>query len=313
MPTVSVIIPAFNASATIGRTLEALDRQDTGEPFEVIVVDDGSSDGTTEIAESAGGRVRVIRQDHQGPGPARNRGVQTATGRFLAFTDADCVPTPGWLDEGLVALADADLVQGAVYPAPTAARYPLERTVSVGAEVGLYETANLLVRRELFKRLGGFEDWLQAKIGKPLAEDVWFGWRARRAGARIKFSDAALVHHAVFRVSLHEYVGERIRLVYFPAMAARIPELRETLFYRRWFLSRRTALFDAAVAGSAAAALLTTPLPLVAVAPYTWTLARQAVPWRRHAPLVASANLLADAVGLVALVVGGVRSRTVLL
>lgn len=60
----------------------------------------------------------------------------------------------------------------------------------------MYETANLLVTRELFDRIEGFEDWLPARLGKPLAEDVWFGWRARRAGARTAFCSEAIVHHA---------------------------------------------------------------------------------------------------------------------
>jgi glycosyltransferase involved in cell wall biosynthesis len=307
---ISVIVPAYNSAATLGATLEALARQEVDVPYEVIVVDDGSADQTVAVAERFPGPVAVLRQDHQGPGPARNRGAELARARLLAFTDADCAPTPSWLRAGLQGLTNADLVQGVVRPDPQAQRYPLERSVWVTREIGLYETANMFVTRELFERLGGFEDWLQARIGKPLAEDVWFGWRARRAGARIAFSEDAVVHHAVFRQRVRDFVAERRRLRYFADMAQKIPELRKTMFYWRLFLNRRTAAFDLGLVSLAAAAAISSFLPLVGAAPYAWMLTRQSVPWRLHAPSVAFANLLADVVGFAALIQGSVGRRT---
>jgi hypothetical protein len=214
---------------------------------------------------------------------------------------------------GLAALERADLVQGAVRPAPDAVRHPLDRTVWVVEEAGLYETANLFVRKPLFERLGGFEEWSWAGTGRPFGEDVWFGWRARRANARTTFCDEALVQHAVFRASLGEYVHERRRLSYFPALAKQIPELRATLFYGRVFLSRRTAAFDASVVGATAALVVGSPIPLVLVLPYFLMVGRRCIPWRRHAPKVLAANLLADAIGFASLLEGSVRSRSVVL
>ena len=104
---------------------------------------------------------------------------------------------------------------------PGATSGPFDRTVWVVGETGLYECASLFCDRELFDRVGGFEDWLDARLGKPLAEDAWFGWRARRAGARTAFSDAALVHHVVFERDATGFVAERARLVYFPAIAGK--------------------------------------------------------------------------------------------
>jgi len=310
-PRVSVIVPALDAAATIGRTLECLARQELADPFEVIVVDDGSTDGTAGIARSHG--VTVLSQDHGGPGPARNLGVASARGRVLAFTDADCYPTAGWLREGLEALGSAELVQGRVEADPEASRGPYDRTVWVLRESGLYETANLFIGRELFDRLGGFEDWLPARIGKPLAEDVWLGWRARRSGARTAFSDAAIVHHAVFPRPAREYAAERLRLVYFPAMVRKMPELRASFCYRDRFLSRRSAEFDLAVAAALAAALLRRPAPLLAAAPYVRTAASRASNWGRHAPRILLADTVADAVGFAALAVGSVRQRALVL
>jgi glycosyltransferase involved in cell wall biosynthesis len=310
VPAVSVVIPARNSAATIGCTLEALASQDLADPYEVLVVDDGSEDETAAIVERAGPPFRLLREAGAGPAEARNRGASEARAPVLAFTDADCAPTRGWLRAGLEAMRSADLVQGAVEPDPAARRYPLQRTLWVVGEVGLYETANLFVRRELFERLGGFEDWLPARIGKPLAEDVWFGWRARRDGATVRFCFDALVHHAVLPMTAREVITEGLRRGHFPAMAARMPELRETLFHRRLFLSRRTAQFDAAALALLAALLTRRRLPLLAGLPYGWSLIRPAIGWRRHAPRVIAANLLADASGLAALAAGSVRART---
>src|SRR5687767_11645745 len=95
----SVIVPARDAEATLGDTLDALAGQEMSAEYEVIVVDDGSSDGTVAIAEHAPG-VKLLRQDRLGPGEARNTGARVARGRVLAFTDADCRPIPGWLRAG---------------------------------------------------------------------------------------------------------------------------------------------------------------------------------------------------------------------
>jgi glycosyltransferase involved in cell wall biosynthesis len=307
---VSVIVPARNASATIGPLLGALADQDLDEPYEVIVVDDGSTDGTPELAEAAGDGVRVIRESGLGPGPARNVGVGHSRGRALAFTDADCVPAPGWLREGLAALRDADLVQGAVRPDPSAARAPFDHSVAVGHEGGLYECASLFVDRDLFERLGGFEDWLPVRVGKPLAEDIWFGWRARRSGARTAFCERAVVEHAVIPRGPAGFLVERMRVGYFPAIVARVPELRERLLYRRWFLTGRSAAFDAALAGAALATGRRSPWPLVLAIPYARLAIRSALPWGRRAPLVAAVEGTADAIGFAVLVAGSLRRRT---
>jgi glycosyltransferase involved in cell wall biosynthesis len=310
VPDASVVIPAHDAAATIGRTLEALRRQDLDGEFEVIVVDDGSADGTPEVAEASELDVRVIRQERRGAAAARNLGAAAARSEAIAFTDADCFPEPGWLRVGLNCLEGADLVQGAVRPDPGAVRHPIDRTLWVDRESGLYETANLFVRRDPFAEQGGFQGVVATGEGRPMGEDVWLGWRLRRAGARSRFCPDALVHHAVFESSAGETIAETARLRHFPPLVARIPELREELLYRRLFLSRHTALFDLAVVGCAAGLAARRVLPLAAAAPYAWRVARPAVGWRRHAPKVVVTRVLADSVGLAALLVGGVRARS---
>ena len=312
-PVVSVVVPARDAAATIERTLAALAAQDLDGAFEVVVVDDGSTDDTAAIARAAGGRVRVLEEPRRGAADARNRGVAAARAPVLAFTDADCFPSAGWLRAGLAALDSADLVQGRVQPPPGEPLGPFDRTVWVDAERGFYETANLFVTRSLFERVGGFEDWLETGGEKLLAEDVWFGWRCVRAGARTGFAPEALVHHAIFPRGPLGYVDERRRFRYFPAIARKVPEFRRRTLFAGIFLSRRSAAFDAAAAGCIAARAARSPLPLAAALPYAAMVGRPALPWRRRAASVAAVAVAADAVGFVSLLAGSVRWRSAVL
>jgi glycosyltransferase involved in cell wall biosynthesis len=84
----SVIIPTFNRRALCMLALESVLKQ-TFDDYEIIVVDDGSSDGTREWLSSSQGNIRVVSQDNRGPGAARNRGAKHATGRYFAFLDSD--------------------------------------------------------------------------------------------------------------------------------------------------------------------------------------------------------------------------------
>src|SRR3954466_13720190 len=161
---VSVVIPARDAAALIGRAVGAAVAQDLHDDFEVIVVDDGSTDATAQIARDAGARV-ISNPSPLGPADARNAGVAAAGGELIAFTDADCVPAPGWLQAGVAALAHADLVQGRVEPEPGIPVGPFDHTITVSEETGLYETANLFVRREWFDRAGGFKPFIHPSRG----------------------------------------------------------------------------------------------------------------------------------------------------
>jgi glycosyltransferase involved in cell wall biosynthesis len=299
----SVIVPARDAAATLPRTLAGVAAQALDGEFETIVVDDASSDATATIAEAAGARV-IRHAEPLGPGRARNAGAAAASGDALAFVDADCVPAPGWLAAGLEALEGAGLAQGRVEPDPEATLGPFDRTLWVTRATGLYESANLFVRRDVFERLGGFDDGLLELTGEHFGEDVIFGWRARRAGIETGFSDAALAHHAVFPRTGGEFVREHARRRLFPHLVKRVPELREAFLYGRVFLDRRTATVTLAIAG----ALTRRPLlAVLAAAPYARTLAADA---RGAGTGVALTRAAADAVGLASLVRGSVRART---
>jgi len=91
-PLVSVVVPVYNVAGFLREALDSLFAQDY-EPFEVVVVDDGSTDGSGAIARSYAG-VRYLRQENQGPASARNAGIAAARGEIVAFADADDVQLP---------------------------------------------------------------------------------------------------------------------------------------------------------------------------------------------------------------------------
>jgi glycosyltransferase involved in cell wall biosynthesis len=317
-----VIVPARDAAATLPRALESLSRQELDGEYEVIVVDDGSRDETADLARSSQVPVTFLSQPARGPAAARNLGARHAGAPALAFCDADVYPTPGWLEAGLKALEGADIVQGMVLPDPAAPLGPFDRTIWVLLESGLFETANLFTTRKTFEEVGGFEEWIRPRTGKAMAEDMWFAYRARRGGARSTFCEHALAYHAVFHRGWCEYALERKRLEYFPAMAAKIPELRRTFLYRRVFLNARTARLDLALLGGALALATGSPVPVAAAIPYLRAVRAASRRGARtssagHAapppPAVAAADIMADLIGLAAMAIGSARFRSLVI
>jgi glycosyltransferase involved in cell wall biosynthesis len=312
---ISVVIPARDAAATLARTLAGIEAQDRVDGDEVIVVDNGSRDGTAQVAEQHPCVTRVIRRQRgDGPGAARNAGAAAAHNEALAFLDADCWPDAGWLSAGAGALERDDLVQGRVLPDPDAELGPFDRTLSVGAMHGLFESANLFVVRDRFERAGGFPPGLEGPGEAPFGEDVLFGWQLRRDGASAAFCEHAVAYHAVTARGPGGFVAERLRLAMFPLLAAHVPELRNEFFYRRYFLSRRSASFDLAVAGLLGTALARRPVCAVTVVPYLLTVAASAWHWGpARAPLVAAVEAAGDMVGGGALLRGSVGTGSAVL
>lgn len=306
----SVIVPAHDAEATLPRTLAALATQQVDGEFEVIVVDDGSRDATGEVARRMG--ARVIRHDTPvGPGRSRDRGAAAAAADVLAFVDADCAPLPGWLAAGLQALDGRGLVQGRVEPRPDVHRGPFDRTLWVTRASGLFESANLFVRRDVFDRLSGFGDGLLPLAGAHFGEDVMFGWQARRAGVATGFADEALVHHEVFPRDTAEFVREGRRTGLFAALVREVPELRDTFLYRRYFLSRRSAAFALLAGGLGAAAIARRPwVAGLAALPYAKVAFGDA---RAMGPRVAAVRSVRDTVGFLSAAAGSAAARRLVL
>ena len=309
------MIAARDAAETLGAAIAALAAQEDAPEFEVIVVDDGSTDATRAVAEAGPLPVRLLTTaGGQGPGAARNVGAAAARAALLVFTDADCEPEPDWLARIVQAAAEADLVQGKVLPPRDATIGPFDRVIAVVSEYGLYQTANLAIRRSFFNAAGGFQPVAKPRRGKELGEDAWLAWRARRLGARTAFAADAVVRHAVFPRGPVGYVSEQARVVWFPELVRHMPELRDTFLWRRWFLDYRTAAADLAFAGLAATVATRRAAPLVALLPYARKAWGDTGSWRgSYRAKVAAAHAAADVVRLGALTYGSLRSRCLVL
>lgn len=183
-PLVSVMIGAYNAAPYLGEAIQSVLAQDY-EPFELIVVDDGSTDGTADVARSFS-QVQLISQENGGNGAARNRAVENASGALYAFLDADDRFTPGKLTLQKAALDEdpgLDMVFGHVreFLSPELAEDVRAKLRPPAPQPMPWTAPNLmLVRRESFERVGPFTT--AVRVG------VTVDWFARAAEAGLRYS-----------------------------------------------------------------------------------------------------------------------------
>jgi glycosyltransferase involved in cell wall biosynthesis len=316
-PRVSVIVPVRDRRALLRQLLDALDAQ-TYRDFEVIVVDDGSRDGSGDEARARPG-TRVIDLTGEGAVAARRAGVKAAAGEVLAFTDSDCGPDPGWLAAGVAAVdGGADVVQGLTRPRRPLR--PLERSVTSDRADGLYATCNVFYRRRAFEAAGGFDvdghrlgfrgNERARRLG--FGEDTLTGWRVSRGGQGA-FAPDAIVEHEVLTPDLADALARAWLTGAFPALVGEVPELRDSLLTYRYFLgSSRLGLY------AALPLLATGRRRAAAVALSAWgawwmrdAWAGDGSPARRLAAV--PALLAIDAVAGIALVAGSTKARTLVL
>jgi GT2 family glycosyltransferase len=322
MTSVAVVVATHNRGDRLERLLRALEAQATSRPFTVVVVDDGSSDGTwsrlEELASGAAVPVVALRlEPGRGPATARNRGWRSTDADIVAFTDDDCAPEPGWLDALVDALGDADLAQGATVPDPTqlTGRGPFSRTLHVTSETGFYQTCNMAYRREVLERLGGFDQ----RFRYPTGEDTDLAWRALDTGARAAFVPAAVVRHDVRPSNFVAHLRDTRRWEGVVLATRLHPRLRER-FHRRWFWKPAHPPAIAAAAGLVLAArpgaraaqrVLGVALAVPYVRYRSRVLPLEGGPRRRLA--VVPLALVADIAEVAVLAAASVRYRTFLL
>jgi len=200
-PAVSVVVATRNRAERLGRLLASLRAQSIGtERFEVIVVDDGSDDGTGALLEREADVLplrTLVQALPQGPGASRNSGWRLARAPLIAFIDDDCEADPNWLRRGMEAWGGRDdvFVQGATGPLPEedSRHGPYSYTIRVDGLGPHYETCNIFYPRALLERMGGFD----AVAFPGGGEDCDLAWRAIEAGARPEFASEARAVHAV--------------------------------------------------------------------------------------------------------------------
>ena len=188
---ISVVITVRNEEKNIANLLDGLLVQEG--PFEVVIVDAHSSDRTVDIVREYQKEHDFIRLYIMGGtrGQGRNYGVRMAKGEAVAFIDGDDIPNPFWLKEMRKSLKEGtDVVAGKSIAIGYRAFEELERVELYyhGYDV-TYPSCNLLYRKELFERIGGFDPWFVT------AEDIDLNIRAVRAGAKIVYNPKAIVYH----------------------------------------------------------------------------------------------------------------------
>ncbi|MFH1369299.1 MAG: glycosyltransferase [Elusimicrobiota bacterium] len=210
---ISVIIPAHNAEKTIIKCAESLMGLDYPD-YEVIIVNDGSTDGTAAALKDFEGseRLKVLNQEKSGPSVARNRAIMQAKGDFIAFTDADCKVDKNWLNELLKGfeVANPYRIMGA-----GGDQLSPEDDTDFGKQLNDFlrnigflsdyiktstgtpsitatehnPTCNAMYRKEVFDKVGYFQEDLWP------GEDVELDYRIKKSGFQLMFNPAAIVYH----------------------------------------------------------------------------------------------------------------------
>ena len=200
-PVVTIVIPARNAQQTIGDQLSALETQVTDVPFEVVVVNDCSTDDTVGVVRSYGdklpGGVRILKGPGTGPAAARNVGMRAARGNHILCCDADDVVCAEWVEVMSNGLLQTDVVGGRIDDValnPENLRRALDNVFDerlqtpVPGYLPYAPSGNVGIRREVFDAIGGFDENLRT------AEDIDFSWHAQEAGFTISYIHDSVLH-----------------------------------------------------------------------------------------------------------------------
>jgi glycosyltransferase involved in cell wall biosynthesis len=317
---VAVVVATHNRAHLLPRLVAALEGQVDAPPFEVVIVDDGSSDGTWTVLGHLAGRstvpiipIRLLR--NRGPATARNIGWRTTSAEVLAFTDDDCSPEPQWLRSLVAATAEVDLVQGRTVADPEQSGNggPFSRTLQIESEDGFYQTCNIAYRRRVLEANDGFAE----QFRYPAGEDTDLAWRAKSGGAQSSFCADAVVRHDVRPSDLATAIRDSWRWQSVALAISRHPELRN-LMPSRYIWRRSHGYAVVAAAGLVLAAVRPRRAGRLASA------AAAVAPYARHrvvtAPLpetdrrdrlrLLPAALAVDLAEVTACLVGSLRHRT---
>lgn len=226
----SVIVPVYNGEGTIVRCLDALAAQTTPvQSYEVLVVDDGSRDGTAaRVAEWAGSHpevcLRLLQKPNGGPASARNCGARQARAPLLLFTDADCAAAPDWIAQISAPFEDAGIIgtkgtyssEQREYAARfVQAEYEDRYDRMYGLErIDFIDTYSAAYRRDVFLENGGFDPIL------IMTEDQEFSFRLAQKGYRLVFAPQARVAH-IHDLDMAEYARRKYFIGYWKALLTR--------------------------------------------------------------------------------------------
>ena len=222
----SLIIPAYNAEKTIGSCLEsALAQSLPRENYEIIVIDDGSTDKTPEIVRNY--PVRLIKQENQGPAAARNKGAIEAKGDILIFTDSDCELDSNFLEKIIAPIEQSTEIAGVQGSYKTKQKEFMAQfaQIEIGTRykrmaknkyidfIGTYAAA---YKKDIFQKYRGFDTAFPLASG----EDTDFSYRLSQNGYKLVFNPQAFVYHK-HPSTLKSYLRQKYWRAYWRFLAYR--------------------------------------------------------------------------------------------
>ncbi len=220
---VSVVIPAYQASSTIIRCLDALREQDFSLPYEIIVVDDGSMDNTAEFARTSCDQI-ITHREKRGAAAARNSGIRAAKGDLICFTDADCMPKKDWITKMVLPFENPEIV-GAKGVYRTNQTEITARFVQIEYEdkydllqtqerINFIDTYSAAYRRDVLIANDGFDEQVF------YVEDQELSFRLASRGYQMVFQPSGAVYH-LHSNTVRAYLRKKFMIGYWKAQILR--------------------------------------------------------------------------------------------
>lgn len=218
MKFISVVVPAYNEHHRIGKCLESLIEQDyPGNAYEIIAVDNNSSDSTMEVIKQF--PVRAVSERKKGRAVARNAGIRAASGDILAFIDADCIPARDWLQNMMSCFSDISIgcIAGEISPYKPASQlhnylarigYFSQSTTLAHPFLPFAQTGNAAYTREVLDAIGLFDENLLS------GQDADLSWRMQlETDKKIAFAEKAVVYHP-YPATYRSFYKQKMRHAY---------------------------------------------------------------------------------------------------
>jgi glycosyltransferase involved in cell wall biosynthesis len=318
-PVITVCVSTRNRAGLLPQLVARLEAQTIGaDSFEVVIVDDGSTDDTWQVLQDLAAASPLTIRTHrnessQGPAAGRNRAWRDAGAPLCAFTDDDCIPTPGWLEAAVSGLSGRNAAAaGRIMWPPYDEQLlgPFSRSLAVSKGNARWgATANLIVQTEHLRRVDGFDESFRF----PAGEDTDLLLRILETDVDFAFLTDALVYHRVEPAGLRALLRDQRRWADIPAVIAKHPGARRALLYRGYYWREahpRTLLL---VAG-----LLASPItPLASLLAVPWVHDRlchdPVTDSRTERVMVLPGRLVLDLVEIATMVRGSIKHKTLVL